>query len=125
MIGAILLTAAIVAFLVIFDWNWFRGPVGRLASARLNREVVIGFDRPFVMIGERINPTGRKLLAEEMKKLPVPKMVYKSATVSGNEANVKITVTAESSGEPVTLPLVDGAGTVQDQKRDLKAPATN
>ena len=32
-----------------------------------NREVVIGFDRPFVMIGERINPTGRKLLAAEMK----------------------------------------------------------
>jgi 5-methyltetrahydrofolate--homocysteine methyltransferase len=23
------------------------------------REVVIGFERPFVMIGERINPTGR------------------------------------------------------------------
>ena len=31
------------------------------------REVVIGFDRPFVIIGERINPTGRKALAEEMK----------------------------------------------------------
>ena len=31
------------------------------------REVVIGFERPFVMIGERINPTGRKLLTEEMK----------------------------------------------------------
>jgi 5-methyltetrahydrofolate--homocysteine methyltransferase len=31
------------------------------------REVVIGFDRPFTIIGERINPTGRKLLAEEMK----------------------------------------------------------
>ncbi|HCW00023.1 MAG: dihydropteroate synthase [Acidimicrobiales bacterium] len=31
------------------------------------REVAIGFGRPFVMIGERINPTGRKLLAEEMK----------------------------------------------------------
>ena len=30
------------------------------------REVVIGFDRPFVMIGERINPTGRKILAAEM-----------------------------------------------------------
>ena len=36
-----------------------------LSSA--TKEVVIGFDRPFVMIGERINPTGRKLLAEEMK----------------------------------------------------------
>lgn len=30
-------------------------------------EVAIGFERPFVMIGERINPTGRRLLAEEMK----------------------------------------------------------
>src|SRR5688572_32445172 len=30
------------------------------------REVVIGFERPFVIIGERINPTGRKLLAAEM-----------------------------------------------------------
>ena len=30
------------------------------------REVVFGFDRPFVIIGERINPTGRKLLAAEM-----------------------------------------------------------
>jgi len=30
------------------------------------REVVIGFERPFVIIGERINPTGRKVLAAEM-----------------------------------------------------------
>jgi len=35
-----------------------------LSSA--TKEVVIGFERPFVMIGERINPTGRKLLAAEM-----------------------------------------------------------
>ena len=31
------------------------------------REVVIGADRPFVIIGERINPTGRKILAQEMR----------------------------------------------------------
>ena len=30
------------------------------------KEVVIGFEQPFVLIGERINPTGRKLLAAEM-----------------------------------------------------------
>ena len=30
------------------------------------KEVVIGFERPFVIIGERINPTGRKVLAAEM-----------------------------------------------------------
>ncbi|HET9460598.1 MAG TPA: dihydropteroate synthase [Gaiellaceae bacterium] len=35
-----------------------------LSSA--TKEVVIGFERPFVIIGERINPTGRKKLAEEM-----------------------------------------------------------
>ena len=33
-----------------------------------SKEVVIGFGRPFVMIGERINPTGRKLLAAEMRQ---------------------------------------------------------
>ena len=32
-----------------------------------SREVVMGFERPFVVIGERINPTGRKALAAEMK----------------------------------------------------------
>jgi 5-methyltetrahydrofolate--homocysteine methyltransferase len=36
-----------------------------LSSAR--REVVIGFERPFVIIGEKINPTGRPKLAEEMR----------------------------------------------------------
>jgi len=30
------------------------------------KEVVIGFERPFCIIGVRINPTGRKLLAAEM-----------------------------------------------------------
>lgn len=30
------------------------------------KEIVIGFERPFCVIGERINPTGRKLLAAEM-----------------------------------------------------------
>jgi len=39
----------------------------RTVISSANREVIIGFDQPFVVIGERINPTGRKLLAEEMK----------------------------------------------------------
>ena len=38
----------------------------RLASR--GREVIISGDRPFVIIGERINPTGRKVLAAEMKE---------------------------------------------------------
>jgi 5-methyltetrahydrofolate--homocysteine methyltransferase len=39
----------------------------RTVLSSMTREVVIGFDRPFTVIGERINPTGRKLLAEEMR----------------------------------------------------------
>lgn len=39
----------------------------RTVVGSATREVVIGFDRPFVIIGERINPTGRKVLAEEMR----------------------------------------------------------
>ncbi len=39
----------------------------RTVVSSATRDVVIGDDRPFVIIGERINPTGRKLLAEEMK----------------------------------------------------------
>jgi len=41
--------------------------VDTILSSR-SREVVISIDRPFVVIGERINPTGRKVLAAEMKE---------------------------------------------------------
>jgi len=40
----------------------------RTVVSSATKEVVIGFDQPFVIIGERINPTGRKLLAAEMKE---------------------------------------------------------
>lgn len=41
--------------------------MSRTVLSSPTKEVIIGFDQPFVMIGERINPTGRKLLAEEMR----------------------------------------------------------
>ena len=50
--GAVLgLLAIVIAILIaVWDWNWFRGPLERLASARMNREVAIDGDlrvRPF------------------------------------------------------------------------------
>ena len=36
------------------------------AISSATKTVIIGFDRPFTVIGERINPTGRKRLAAEM-----------------------------------------------------------
>jgi 5-methyltetrahydrofolate--homocysteine methyltransferase len=41
--------------------------VDTVLSSR-GREIVVSIDRPFVIIGERINPTGRKVLAAEMKE---------------------------------------------------------
>jgi uncharacterized protein involved in outer membrane biogenesis len=33
------LVLAIVIFLLLFDWNWLRGPIGRYASARTHRSI--------------------------------------------------------------------------------------
>jgi 5-methyltetrahydrofolate--homocysteine methyltransferase len=38
----------------------------RTIVSSATKEIAIGFDDPFCIIGERINPTGRKKLAEEM-----------------------------------------------------------
>jgi 5-methyltetrahydrofolate--homocysteine methyltransferase len=43
-----------------------------VSSAR--KTVVIGPDEPFVLIGERINPTGRKKLAEEMRRFDMSRV---------------------------------------------------
>ena len=32
------------------------------------KTAVIGFDEPFCVIGERINPTGRKILSQELEQ---------------------------------------------------------
>jgi uncharacterized protein involved in outer membrane biogenesis len=39
-----ILALAIVVLIALWDWNWFRGPVARIASARMHREVTIAGD---------------------------------------------------------------------------------
>ncbi len=41
--------------------------MARTLVASATKEITIGFDQPFCVIGERINPTGRKKLAAEMQ----------------------------------------------------------
>ena len=41
---ALLLVAAVILFLLLFDWNMLRGPIGRWASARYDREIVLNGD---------------------------------------------------------------------------------
>lgn len=42
--------------------------MARTILASETKEVALGFDQPFIMIGERINPTGRKLFSKELKE---------------------------------------------------------
>ncbi|RZJ04044.1 MAG: AsmA family protein [Brevundimonas sp.] len=41
---AVLIVAAVVVFLLLFDWNWLRGPIGRWASAEYDREIELNGD---------------------------------------------------------------------------------
>ena len=41
---ALLLILAVAVFVLLFDWNWLRGPVGRWASAKYDREIALQGD---------------------------------------------------------------------------------
>ena len=82
-----------------------------LASA--SREVVIGFDRPFVVIGERINPTGRKQLADEISK----------GDYSGVERDARAQVEAGAQMLDVNagVPMADEATMMADMIRRVQS----
>ena len=77
------------------------------------REVVIGFERPFVIIGERINPTGRKKLAEEMKqgdfsRVEADAMAQVAAGAQMLDVNAGIPLADEPAILAETVKLVQG-----------------
>lgn len=68
------------------------------------REVVIGYDRPFTIIGERINPTGRKVLAEEMKAGDYSRVVSDAvAQVEAGAALLDVNAGIPLADEPAIL----------------------
>jgi uncharacterized protein involved in outer membrane biogenesis len=40
----LVLIIAVVTFLMLFDWNWLRGPIGRWASAKYDRQIELNGD---------------------------------------------------------------------------------
>ena len=38
------LVAGVIVFLLVFDWNWLRGPIGQWASARYERQIAVRGD---------------------------------------------------------------------------------
>ena len=69
-------------------------------------EVVIGFGRPFCIIGERINPTGRKLLAAQMAAGD-----YRQV---GTDAVAQVAAGAHMLDVNAGVPLADEPGMLAD-----------
>ncbi|MGQ0576279.1 MAG: dihydropteroate synthase [Pseudonocardia sp.] len=74
------------------------------------REVVIGPDRPFCLIGERINPTGRRIFAEQLRRgdlsritVDVEQQVAGGATMLDVNMGVPLADEAELLGRAVTM----------------------
>ncbi|CTQ66498.1 methyltetrahydrofolate cobalamin methyltransferase [Roseibium alexandrii] len=76
----------------------------RTIVASATKEVVIGFDQPFCVIGERINPTGRKKLAAEM--------------VEGNFETVKADVLAQAAAGATMLDVNAGVTAVNPNETE-------
>ena len=89
----------------------------RTIVASATREAVIGFDQPFCVIGERINPTGRKKLAAEMQAgnfetVRSDALAQAAAGATMLDVNAGVTAVDPNATEPdllvKTLELVQG-----------------
>lgn len=74
----------------------------RTLISSASREIVIGFDAPFTVIGERINPTGRALLAEELKagdfsRVEADALAQVAAGATMLDVNVGVPLTDEAA----------------------------
>ena len=82
-----------------------------LSSA--TKEVNIGFSQPFVMIGERINPTGRKILADEMKVADYSRVEA--------DAIAQVTAGAQMLDVNAGIPLADEPAILAESIRRIQA----
>lgn len=70
-----------------------------------SKEVIISFDRPTVLIGERINPTGRKKLTEALKAGNLDTVQEEAVTQAGAGADIiDVNVNAPGVDDKVLLP---------------------
>lgn len=84
--------------------------MARTILASPTKEVVIGFDQPFVMIGERINPTNRPKFAKELAEgnywrviAEAKKQIEAGAQVLDVNVGVPLTDEAKIMAEVITL----------------------
>ena len=79
----------------------------------VTKEVTIGFGQPFVMIGERINPTGRKILAAEMKAGDYSRVEA--------DAIAQVSAGAQMLDVDAGIPLADAPGILAEAIRRVQS----
>ncbi len=87
--------------------------MARTILASATKEVVIGFDQPFTMIGERINPTGRKLFSKELREFNYWRVEKEAlAQVAAGAQILDVNVGVPLADEPLimseVIPLIQG-----------------
>jgi len=82
------------------------GNIETVLEGRGGRVVKIGFDHPFVMIGERINPTNRKVLSAQLEAGDMT-LVRRDARrqVEAGAQVLDVNVGFAGADEPVVMPL--------------------
>lgn len=87
--------------------------MARTILASETKEVVIGFDQPFTMIGERINPTGRKLFSKELREFNYWRVKKEAlAQIAAGAQVLDVNVGVPLADEPLimseVIPLIQG-----------------
>jgi 5-methyltetrahydrofolate--homocysteine methyltransferase len=77
------------------------------------REVIIGHDQPIVMIGERINPTGRKQLAEALQNGDMSRL-QQDATLQVDAGAQVLDVNVGISGVDEKALMMEALGAVRE-----------
>lgn len=80
----------------------------RTIVSSATKTAIIGFDQPFCVIGERINPTGRKKLAEEMvagnfEMVTADVMAQAAAGATMLDVNAGVTAVDPNATEPALM----------------------
>ncbi len=107
------LVLAIVIFLMLFDWNWLRGPIGRYASARTGRSVRLEGDLKVHLL------TWTPVIKIGGLKIGNPQWTGPGDMATVNELTVKVKLMPLFAGH-VVLPLVDLEQPTFDLVRDAQ-----
>ncbi|MFT5507550.1 MAG: 5-methyltetrahydrofolate--homocysteine methyltransferase [Hyphomicrobiaceae bacterium] len=80
----------------------------RTVVSSASKTVIIGFDQPFCVIGERINPTGRKKLAAEMvegnfEMVTADTLAQAAAGATMLDVNAGVTAVDPNATEPALM----------------------